>query len=117
MDKKESRLRRARKTRAKIRGLGKPRLCIHRTPRHIYAQIIDGTGDKVLASASTLDRELRKNMSATGNAAAAAEIGKLVAERAKAAGVSAVAFDRSGFKYHGRVKALADAARESGLEF
>ena len=117
MDKKESRLRRARKTRAKIRGLGKPRLCIHRTPRHIYAQIIDGTGDKVLASASTLDRELRKNMSATGNAAAAAEIGKLVAERAKAAGISAVAFDRSGFKYHGRVKALAEAARESGLEF
>jgi large subunit ribosomal protein L18 len=117
MDKKESRLRRARKTRAKIRGLGKPRLCIHRTPRHIYAQIIDGTGDKVLASASTLDRELRKNMSVTGNAAAAAEIGKLVAERAKAAGISAVAFDRSGFKYHGRVKALADAARESGLEF
>jgi large subunit ribosomal protein L18 len=117
MDKKESRLRRARKTRAKIRGLGKPRLCIHRTPRHIYAQIIDGSGDKVLASASTLDRELRKNMSATGNAAAAAEIGKLVAERAKAAGISSVAFDRSGFKYHGRVKALADAARESGLEF
>ena len=117
MDKKESRLRRARKTRAKIRGLGKPRLCIHRTPRHIYAQIIDGTGDKVLASASTLDRELRKNTSATGNAAAAAEIGKLVAERAKAAGISSVAFDRSGFKYHGRVKALADAARESGLEF
>jgi large subunit ribosomal protein L18 len=117
MDKKESRLRRARKTRAKIRGLGKPRLCIHRTPRHIYAQIIDGTGDKVLASASTLDRELRKNTSATGNAAAAAEIGKLVAERAKAAGISSVAFDRSGFKYHGRVKALADAARESGLDF
>ena len=117
MDKKESRLRRARKTRAKIRGLGKPRLCIHRTPRHIYAQIIDGTGDKVLASASTLDRELRKNTSATGNAAAAAEIGKLVAERAKAAGISSVAFDRSGFRYHGRVKALADAARESGLEF
>jgi large subunit ribosomal protein L18 len=117
MDKKESRLRRARKTRAKIRGLGKPRLCIHRTPRHIYAQIIDGSGDKVLASASTLDRELRKNMSATGNAAAAAEIGRLVAERAKAAGISSVAFDRSGFKYHGRVKALADAARESGLEF
>jgi large subunit ribosomal protein L18 len=117
MDKKESRLRRARKTRAKIRGLGKPRLCIHRTPRHIYAQIIDGTGDKVLVSASTLDRESRNNMSATGNAAAAAEIGKLVAERAKAAGISSVAFDRSGFKYHGRVKALADAARESGLEF
>jgi len=117
MDKKESRLRRARKARAKIRGLGKPRLCIHRTPRHIYAQIIDGSGDKVLASACTLDRELRKTMSATGNVAAAAEIGKAVAERAKAAGINAVAFDRSGFKYHGRVKALADAARESGLEF
>ncbi|MFC1773407.1 50S ribosomal protein L18 [Pseudomonadota bacterium] len=117
MDKKSSRQRRARKTRAKIRELGKARLCIHRTPRHIYAQIIDGTGDKVLASASTLDRELRKEVKGTGNAAAAAAIGKAVAERAKAAGVSTVAFDRSGFKYHGRVKALADAARESGLEF
>ena len=117
MDKKASRQRRARKTRAKIRELGKARLCIHRTPRHIYAQIIDGTGDRVLVSASTLDRELRKEMKATGNAEAAAAIGKAVAERAKAAGISAVAFDRSGFKYHGRVKALADAARESGLEF
>ncbi len=117
MDKKSSRQRRARKTRAKIRELGKARLCIHRTPRHIYAQIIDGAGDKVLASASTLDRELRKEVKGTGNAAAAAAIGKAVAERAKAAGVSTVAFDRSGFKYHGRVKALADAARESGLEF
>jgi large subunit ribosomal protein L18 len=117
MDKKSSRQRRARKTRAKIRELGKARLCIHRTPRHIYAQIIDVAGDKVLASASTLDSELRKEMKGTGNAAAAAAIGKAVAERAKAAGVSAVAFDRSGFKYHGRVKALADAARESGLEF
>jgi len=117
MDKKASRLRRARKTRAKIRELGRPRLCIFRTPRHIYAQIIDGSGDKVLASASTLDRELRKDMTGTGNAAAAAAIGKAVAERAKAAGVTSVAFDRSGFKYHGRVKALADAARESGLEF
>jgi len=117
MDKKLSRQRRARKTRAKIRELGKARLCIHRTPRHIYAQVIDGAGDKVLASASTLDRELRKEVKGTGNAAAAAAIGKAVAERAKAAGVSTVAFDRSGFKYHGRVKALADAARESGLEF
>ena len=117
MDKKASRQRRARKTRAKIRELGKPRLCIHRTPRHIYAQIIDGSGDKVLASASTLDSELRKDMKGTGNADAAAAIGKAVAERAKAAGVNSVAFDRSGFKYHGRVKALADAARESGLEF
>jgi len=117
MDKKASRQRRARKARAKIRELGRARLCIHRTPRHIYAQIIDESGDKVLASASTLDRELRKDMKATGNADAAALIGKTVAERAKAAGISAVAFDRSGFKYHGRVKALADAARESGLEF
>ena len=117
MDKKLSRQRRARKTRAKIRELGKARLCIHRTPRHIYAQIIDGSGDKVLASASTLDRELRKEVKGTGNAAAAAAIGKAVAERAKAAGVSTVAFDRSGFKYHGRVKALADDAREAGLEF
>ncbi len=117
MDKKASRQRRARKSRAKIRELGRPRLCVHRTPRHIYAQIIDGSGDRVLASASTLDKELRKEISATGNAAAAASIGKAVAERAKAAGVSVVAFDRSGFKYHGRVKALAEAARENGLEF
>jgi len=117
MDKKASRQRRARKTRAKIRELGRPRLCIHRTPRHIYAQVIDGTGDRVLVSASTLDSELRKDIKGTGNANAAAAIGKAVAERAKAAGISSVAFDRSGFKYHGRVKALADAARESGLEF
>ena len=117
MDKKASRMRRARKTRAKIRELGRPRLCIHRTPRHIYAQVIAGAGDQVLASASTLDRELRKSVSASGNADAAAAIGKAVAERAKAAGISQVAFDRSGFKYHGRVKALADAAREGGLEF
>jgi len=117
MDKKASRQRRARKARAKIHELGRPRLCIHRTPRHIYAQLIDGSGDKVLASASTLDSELRKDMKSTGNADAAAAIGRAVAERAKAVGVSAVAFDRSGFKYHGRVKALADAAREAGLEF
>lgn len=117
MDKKASRQRRARKTRAKIRELGTPRLCVHRTPRHIYAQIIAGTGDKVLASASTLDKELRKELGASGNVAAASVVGKAVAERAKAAGVSTVAFDRSGFKYHGRIKALADAARESGLEF
>ena len=117
MDKKASRQRRARKTRAKIRELGRARLCIHRTPRHIYAQIINEAGDKVLVSASTLDRELRKDMKATGNADAAAVIGKVVAERARAAGIDAVAFDRSGFKYHGRVKALADAAREGGLDF
>jgi large subunit ribosomal protein L18 len=117
MDKKASRLRRARKARARIRELGKVRLCVNRTPQHIYAQVIDGSGHKVLASASTLDKELRKDISTTSNIAAAAVIGKAVAERAKAAGVSQVAFDRSGFKYHGRVKALADAARENGLEF
>jgi large subunit ribosomal protein L18 len=117
MDKKASRQRRARKTRARIRELGKVRLCVNRTPRHIYAQIIDSSGDKVLASASTLDKELRKDITGTSNRTAAAVIGKAVAERAKAAGVSQVAFDRSGFKYHGRVKALADAARENGLEF
>ncbi len=117
MEKKASRQRRARKTRARIREKGTPRLCIHRTPRHIYAQIIGGSGDTVLASASTLDRALRTELSGTGNASAAAAIGKAVAERARAAGISTVAFDRSGFKYHGRVKALADAARESGLEF
>ncbi len=117
MDKKSSRQRRARKARAKISELGRARLCIHRTPRHIYAQVIDNSGGKVLVMASTLESELRKDMSGTGNTAAAAAIGKAVAERAKAAGVSQVAFDRSGFKYHGRVKALADAARENGLEF
>jgi large subunit ribosomal protein L18 len=114
-EKKLSRLRRARRARAKIRELGTTRLTIHRTPRHIYAQIISGDGAKVLASASTLDKDLRSGK--TGNADAAKAVGLLVAERAKAAGVTQVAFDRSGFKYHGRVKALADAAREGGLEF
>jgi large subunit ribosomal protein L18 len=98
-----------------MKELGAVRLCIHRTPRHIYAQVISPEGDKVLASASTLDDTLRAGK--TGNAAAAASVGRLVAERAKAAGVTRVAFDRSGFRYHGRVKALADAAREGGLEF
>ena len=114
-DKKASRLRRACRSRMKIRELGENRLCIHRTPRHMYAQIIAPEGDRVLASASTLDKDLRA--SATGNIEAASSVGKLVAERAKAAGVTRVAFDRAGFKYHGRVKALADAAREAGLEF
>jgi large subunit ribosomal protein L18 len=114
-DKKQTRLRRARRARAKIRELGVTRLSIHRTPRHIYAQLISGDGAKVLASASTLDKELRSGK--TGNADAAKAVGALIAERAKAAGVTQVAFDRSGFKYHGRVKALADAAREGGLEF
>ncbi|WIO74542.1 50S ribosomal protein L18 [Porticoccaceae bacterium LTM1] len=114
-DKKVSRLRRARRSRMKIRELGENRLCIHRTPRHIYAQVIAPEGDRVVASASTLDKELRSGT--TGNVDAATTVGKLVAERAKAAGVTKVAFDRAGFKYHGRVKALADAAREAGLEF
>lgn len=114
-DKKESRLRRARRARTKIRELGVTRLAIHRTPRHIYAQLISGDGSKVLASASTLDKALRSGQ--TGNADAAKAVGSLIAERAKAAGITQVAFDRSGFKYHGRIKALADAAREGGLEF
>ncbi|TGD74215.1 50S ribosomal protein L18 [Mangrovimicrobium sediminis] len=113
--KNDSRLRRARRARNRMRDQGVNRLSVHRTPRHIYAQVFSPLGDKVLASASTLDGQLRQG--ATGNIAAAAEVGKLVAERAKAAGVERVAFDRAGYKYHGRVKALADAARESGLEF
>ena len=114
-DKKLSRLRRARRARAKIRELNITRLAIHRTPRHIYAQVIAEDGAKVLASASTLDTSLRSGK--TGNVDAAKAVGALIAERAKAAGITQVAFDRSGFKYHGRVKALADAAREGGLEF
>ena len=117
MDKKETRFRRARRARARIKELGATRLCIHRTPRHIYAQIIAPEGDKVVASASTLDSDVRKDVEKTGGAAAATVVGRMIAERAMAAGVTRVAFDRSGFKYHGRVKALADAARESGLEF
>ena len=113
--KNDSRLRRARRARARMRDLGMSRLSVYRTPRHIYAQIIAPAGDKVLASASTLDSDLRNG--ATGNVAAAVEVGKLVARRAREAGVEKVAFDRGGYKYHGRVKALADAARETGLEF
>lgn len=115
--KKTSRLRRAKSTRMKIRELGANRLCINRTPRHIYAQVISPEGDKVLASASTLDADIKSAVKNTGNIDAATAVGKAIAEKSKAAGVSAVAFDRSGFKYHGRVKALADAAREAGLEF
>jgi large subunit ribosomal protein L18 len=117
MNKNQSRLRRARRTRAKIRELGVPRLSVHRTPRHMYAQVISPDGDTVVAAVSTLSKELRKAIPQTGNVAAAAEIGKAIAEKAKAAGVTRVAFDRSGFRYHGRVKALAEAARENGLEF
>ena len=114
-DKKSARLRRAKNTRAHIRHLGVNRLTVTRTPRHIYAQVISPTGGVVVAQASTLDASLRSG--ATGNVEAAKAVGVLIAERAKAAGITKVAFDRSGFKYHGRVKALADAARENGLEF
>ena len=114
--KKESRLRRARKTRVKIRELGAHRLSVHRTPQHIYAQVIDAAGEKVIASASTVQKEIREGLKSTGNSEAAAAVGKAIAEKSRSAGVDQVAFDRSGFKYHGRIKALADAARENGLK-
>ena len=112
----ERRQRRKRNTRGKIAELAINRLCVHRTPRHIYAQIIDPTGGKVLASASTIEAEIRSQLKNGGNKDAAIAVGKRIAEKAKAAGVDQVAFDRSGFAYHGRIKALADAARENGLK-
>lgn len=117
MNKKTNRLRRAKRTRAKIRELAVPRLTVHRTPRHIYAQVIDSDGSRVLAAASTVGKELRSELKNGGNVNAAESVGKSIAEKAVAAGISQVAFDRAGFKYHGRVKALADAAREHGLKF
>ncbi len=117
MDKKTARLRRSRRARARMRELGVNRLAVHRTPRHIYAQVISPDGATVVASASTLDKAVRAEVAYGGNVAAAAVVGKTVAERAVAAGVARVAFDRAGFRYHGRVKALAEAAREHGLEF
>ena len=117
MDKKQARLRRARKTRAKIAELKTVRLCVYRSNCHIYAQIIDGNGAKVLATASTVEPDVRKQAPSGGNVKAATLVGKLIAERAKAAGVEQVAFDRSGLQYHGRVQALAEAAREAGLKF
>jgi large subunit ribosomal protein L18 len=117
MEKKQTRLRRAKRTRAKIRQLAVPRLSIHRTPRHIYAQVIGPDGGTVLVAASTVQKDVRAALEGTGNVAAAAVVGRAIAEKAKAAGLTKVAFDRSGFKYHGRIKALADAARENGLEF
>ncbi len=117
IDNKQARLRRARKTRARIAEQKAVRLMVHRSNGHIYAQIISGCGTRTLASASTLDPELRKEMPNGGNVKAAQVVGKLIAERAKAAGIEEVAFDRSGFRYHGRVKALAEAAREGGLKF
>lgn len=115
MDKKQSRLRRARKSRAKIRELRVPRLSVHRTAKHIYAQVIAADGGTVLASASTAQADVRKSLKSTGNIEAAQAVGKAIADKAKSAGIEQVAFDRSGFRYHGRVKALADAAREQGL--
>ena len=117
IDKNQARLRRARKTRIKIAELKALRLSVHRTNLHIYAQVFSSCGSKVLASASSLEPEVRKNIPNGGNVAAAAAIGKLIAERAKKAGIEQVAFDRGGFQYHGRVKALAEAAREAGLKF
>ena len=116
MNKNVQRLRRATRTRAKIRELKALRLSVHRTSQHIYAQIFD-VDSKVLAAASTVQKEVRGDLKGTGNVSAAAAVGKAIAEKAKAAGIKQVAFDRSGFKYHGRIKALADAARENGLEF
>lgn len=117
IDKKQARLRRARKTRAKIAELKAVRLSVHRTNSHIYAQVISTCGSKVLASASSLEPGVRKDMDNGSTVSAATQIGKLIAERAKQAGIETVAFDRAGFQYHGRVKALAEAAREAGLKF
>lgn len=113
----QKRMRRAGRIRRRISRLGVQRLCIHRTPQHIYAQIIDASGSKVLAAASTVEKEVRGSVKHGGNVEAAKLIGKRIAEKAKAAGITHVAFDRAGYQYHGRVKALADAARESGLQF
>ena len=117
MDKKTARLRRAKKTRSHIRRLGVPRLTVHRSGRHIYAQVIAAEGGNVIAAASTVQKDLRTGLSSTSNKDAAKAVGKAVAEMAVAAGVSDVAFDRSGYRYHGRVAELADAAREGGLKF
>ena len=116
MDKKKARLQRARRARAKILQMGFYRMCVHRTPRHIYVQIIAPSGGEVVTSASSLESGIRKELKYTGNITAASAVGREIANRAKAIGVTKVAFDRSGFKYHGRIKALADAAREGGLE-
>jgi large subunit ribosomal protein L18 len=116
-DKNHQRLRRARQTRLRIADLAAIRLTVHRSNSHIYAQVVDATGAKILASASSNEKALRASLKNGGNVKAAAEVGKRIAERAKQAGVEAVAFDRGGYKYHGRVKALAEAAREAGLKF
>ncbi len=117
MNKNEQRLRRAKRTRMHIRNLDVARLTVHRSGQHIYAQVTTANGDKVLAAASTVQKEVAEGLKATKNKASAAAVGKAIAERALKAGVESVAFDRSGFRYHGRVKALAEAAREAGLQF
>ncbi len=117
MNKKQTRLRRSRRARAKIKELVVSRLTIHKTPRHIYAQIIAANGLEVVVTANTLQSDIKSAIKYTGNCDAAVAVGKAIAEKAKQAGITKVAFDRSGFKYHGRVKSLADAARENGLEF
>ena len=117
IEKKQSRLRRARQTRIRIAEQKAVRLCVHRSNCHIYAQVISECGSKIIASASTVEADVRKDLANGGNVKAAQTVGRLIAERAKAKGVEKVAFDRSGFRYHGRVKALADAAREGGLQF
>ncbi len=117
MDKKAQRLRRATRARSKMRERGVARLTVHRTPRHIYAQVLAAEGDRVLATASTVQRDLRDAVVSTGNIEAASLVGRRIAEKASDAGVTRVAFDRSGFRFHGRVKALAEAARENGLQF
>jgi large subunit ribosomal protein L18 len=116
-DKKSSRLRRAKSARARIRKLAVPRLSVYRSGQHIYAQVIAADGATVVAAASTTQKAVREGLSGTKNKSAAAAVGRVVAEKARAAGIESVAFDRSGFKYHGRVAALADAAREAGLKF
>lgn len=117
MDKKTARIRRATRARHVMKEKGATRLVIHRTPRHIYAQVIAPNGSEVLAAASTLEKAVQEQVKSTGNKEAATVVGKVIAERAIAKGIKEVAFDRSGFKYHGRVQSLADAAREAGLQF
>lgn len=117
MDKRASRIRRGKRSRMKMRELRVNRLSVHRTSMHIYAQVVSSDGSQILASASTLEKDVRQGLDYSGNVSAASAIGKLVAERALAKGIDSVAFDRSGFKYHGRIKALADGAREAGLKF
>lgn len=117
LSKKTNRLRRAKRTRAKINELGAFRLSVHRTPKHIYAQVISPDGSQVVAAASTLQKSVSADVKYTGNIDAASAVGKEIAAKAKSAGITSVAFDRSGFRYHGRIKALAESARENGLEF